>query len=197
LAPRNTNGTEIAYESQTQCSDVRPPARFWRVILDESECWNRVERAEHGVLSTVHPERGVDPVPVVFAVVNRVILVPVDTVKPKRSLNLARVANVARDPRCALLVEHYSADWSELWWVRVHALASVSASSSEPDPGWVHALADRYPQYRLPGAVTAVMVLRPTAVRGWAAGPGEDDAAADGPAGSPDDGRANGDQESP
>jgi PPOX class probable F420-dependent enzyme len=147
------------------------------VILDESECWTRVERARHGVLSTMHPERGVDPVPVVFAVVNRLIGVPVDTVKPKRSLSLGRMANVARDPRCALLLEHFSEHWSDLWWVRIHARASVPASSAEPDPVWVHALADRYPQYRRPGAVQAVMVLRPTKVSGWAGGTGDEDPA--------------------
>jgi PPOX class probable F420-dependent enzyme len=145
------------------------------VILDESECWTRVERARHGVLSTVHPERGVDPVPVVFAVLNGLIGVPVDTVKPKRSFNLGRGANVARDPRCALLVEHYSEDWSDLWWVRIHARASAPASSAEADPDWVHALADKYPRYRRPGAVLAVMVLRPTKVSGWAGGTGEED----------------------
>jgi PPOX class probable F420-dependent enzyme len=123
----------------------------------------------------MHPERGVDPVPVVFAVLNGLIGVPVDTVKPKRSLSLGRVANVARDPRCALLVEHYSEDWSDLWWVRVHARASPPASSAEPDPAWVHALAERYPPYRRPGAVLAVMVLRPTKVSGWAGEIGEGD----------------------
>jgi PPOX class probable F420-dependent enzyme len=125
------------------------------------------------VLSTVHAERGVDAVPVVYALVHGLIVVPVDTVKPKRSFRLGRMANVARDPRCVLLVDHYSENWSDLWWVRVHARASVAA----PEPGWVQALADRYPPYRAPGAVVAIMALQPTAIFGWsaeAAGAGRD-----------------------
>jgi PPOX class probable F420-dependent enzyme len=137
------------------------------VILHEQDCWARVEAARHGVLSTLHSERGVDAVPVVFAVVDRLVVIPVDAVKPKRTYNLGRLRNVARDPRCVLLVEHYTDDWSALWWVRIHGLASVP--SSEPDPIWVEALADRYPPYRAPGTVVSVLLVRPTAVTGWAA----------------------------
>jgi PPOX class probable F420-dependent enzyme len=126
--------------------------------------------ARHGVLSTVHDSRGVDAVPVVYAVVGDLIVVPVDTVKPKRRLDLGRLANLARDPRCVLLVEHYTDDWSELWWVRVHATASVSAPEGcGPASPWLSALATRYPQYQSPGAVAATVVLRPTTVTGWAA----------------------------
>jgi PPOX class probable F420-dependent enzyme len=138
------------------------------VTLDEQECWARVEQARHGVLATIHPERGVDTVPVVFAVVAGLIGLPLDTVKPKRHLQLTRMENVARDPRCVLLVEHYSDDWSELWWVRIHASASWSLTSG-PERIWVEAFSERYPQYRLPGTVAATMILRPTAVAGWAA----------------------------
>jgi PPOX class probable F420-dependent enzyme len=126
------------------------------------------------VLATVHPDRGADAVPVVFAVVGDRIVLPVDTVKPKRRPELGRMANVARDPRCVLLVEHYSEDWSQLWWVRIHGLASVerptAAGTSQLDPAWLSTLAERYPQYGAPGAIVAVMVLRPTLIRGWAAG---------------------------
>jgi PPOX class probable F420-dependent enzyme len=135
------------------------------VILDERECWARVEHARHGVLGTVHDGRGVDAVPVVFAVVDGLIVVPIDTVKPKRSTRLTRVANLARDPRCVLLVEHYADDWSQLWWVRIHALGSVLA----PEAAWLDALAVRYPPYRSPGAIMAMLVLRSTVVTGWAA----------------------------
>jgi PPOX class probable F420-dependent enzyme len=145
------------------------------VRLDERECWARLKQARHGVLTTTHPERGTDAVPVVFAVVEGLIGVPVDTVKPKQRLGLARLANTARDPRCALLADHYAEDWSRLWWVRVHAQASVPGPDPEswpsPDPVWVEALAARYRQYASPGTITAVMVLRPTALAGWAARP--------------------------
>ena len=134
-------------------------------VLEPTECWVRVEAARHGVLGTVHPGRGVDAVPVVYAVVDGRIVVPVDTVKPKRHLRLGRLANLAQDPRCVLLVEGYADDWSQLWWVRIHATASPPA----PPSPWLDALAARYPQYRSPGAVAAAVVLQPTEVTGWAA----------------------------
>lgn len=142
-------------------------------VLGETECWARVQAARHGVLSTVHADRGVDAVPVVYAVVDRLIIMPVDTVKPKRHLRLGRLANLRRDPRCVLLVEHYTDDWSQLWWVRIHAAASLPAPSqpetATPAAVWLDALAERYPQYRSPETVAATVVLRPTAVTGWAA----------------------------
>jgi PPOX class probable F420-dependent enzyme len=142
-----------------------PYAILSTVTLDEAECWVRLNQARHGVLSTLHEERGVDLVPVVFAVVNGQIVVPVDTVKPKRHLALTRLANIANDHRCALLVDWYADDWSQLWWVRVHA----SAERSTDHHLWAEALAARYPQYRQPGSVAAALVLTPTAVKGWSA----------------------------
>jgi hypothetical protein len=140
------------------------------VTLDEPECWVRVQAALHGVLATVHPVRGVDAVPVVYAVVDGFIVVPVDTVKPKRHLALGRLANLEGDRRAVLLIEHYQEDWSELWWVRVHVTAPESGSLlQDPLPSWVRALAERYPQYRTPGTIAAAVALLPAAVTGWAA----------------------------
>ena len=93
--------------------------------LSRGEAWSRLRASDHGVLATVHPERGVDAVPVVFAVDGERILLPVDTVKPKSTTRLQRLANLADDPRCVLLVDHYDEDWSTLWWVRVHGTATV------------------------------------------------------------------------
>ena len=86
--------------------------------LDEDGCRQRFAGAQVAVLGTVHPERGVDLVPVVFAVVGDELHVPVDVVKPKASTRLQRLANIAADPRVSLLVDHRSDDWDELWWVR-------------------------------------------------------------------------------
>jgi PPOX class probable F420-dependent enzyme len=113
----------------------------------------------------VHPDRGVDAVPAVFVLDGHRIVVPVDTVKPKRTVELARLENVRRDPRCVLLADRYSDDWTQLWWVRVHGEARVV---EDPEP-WLAVLAERYPQYATPGSVASVLVLTPTVLRGWAA----------------------------
>jgi PPOX class probable F420-dependent enzyme len=134
--------------------------------LDEQRCWSLVAGARHGVLATVHDERGADAVPVVFGLLaGPRIVVPVDTVKPKRRTRLQRVINIERDPRCVLLVDHYEDDWERLWWVRVHATASESAVTS----GARDVLTTRYPRYGAPGALVSMLVLVPTAVTGWAA----------------------------
>lgn len=133
--------------------------------LSVEECWRRLEAARHGVLSTVHPERGVDAVPCVFARVGGNLVIPIDTVKPKRHQSLRRLTNIDFDRRCVLLVDHYEADWARLWWVRIHADAE---RADDPRP-WLAPLAARYPGYAGPGAVRTVLVLTPTAVAGWSA----------------------------
>ena len=80
----------------------------------------RLESHDHGILCTVHAERGVDAVPVAYAVDDDgYVGVPIDRVKPKASLRLQRERNLEADPRATLLVEHWDrSDWSRLWWVR-------------------------------------------------------------------------------
>ena len=91
----------------------------------------RLERADHGVLSTLHPTRGIDSVPVCFVVAGDVVGIPIDTVKPKRSTRLGRLRNLEADPRATLLVEHWDAeDWTALWWVRASLLAPRSTPTS-------------------------------------------------------------------
>ena len=55
--------------------------------------------------------------PVTFAVLGDIIVIAIDH-KPKRSMNLKRLRNIADNPRVSLLVDRYDDDWSQLWWVR-------------------------------------------------------------------------------
>lgn len=134
--------------------------------MNDAECWRRLEHARSGVLSTVHRDRGVDAVPVVFAVVGRTVAVPIDRVKAKRSTDLQRVRNVEHDPRCVLLVDNYDDDWSRLWWVRLHATGGLVEGDAEAASATA-ALAGRYPAYRDPDAIAAVLRLTPTRITGW------------------------------
>ncbi|MDN5893706.1 MAG: pyridoxamine 5'-phosphate oxidase family protein [Nocardioides sp.] len=141
--------------------------------LSSVEAMTRLRGESHGVLATIHPERGPAPQPVVYAV-DKVghLGVPIDRVKAKSSPRLQREANLAADPRGALLVEHWEAvDWSRLWWVRAD-LEHV------PDPpvAVVEALADRLattiPQYA-DRPFHRILVCRILRVRGWAATEGD------------------------
>lgn len=144
-------------------------------------CRRGLELADHGVLGTLHPERGADLVPVCFAVVGDLVGIPVDTVKPKASRVLQRTRNLAGDPRGVLLVEGWDpVDWSRLWWVRAHLLAAPA------DPTTRETLADRlrarYPAYRSED-VAELIVARITALTGWAASPAAGVLAGTGPGG--------------
>ncbi len=137
--------------------------------LSPDEARARLEAQVHGVLCTLHPDRGPDPQPVVFAVSSDGhVGVPIDRVKPKSSTRLQREANLAADPRGSLLVEHWETeDWSRLWWARAR-LEHV------PDPSdvLVDELADRLaqavPQYA-DKPFHRVLVCRIVDVTGWAA----------------------------
>ncbi|MBP6995248.1 MAG: pyridoxamine 5'-phosphate oxidase family protein [Phycicoccus sp.] len=137
--------------------------------LDETESWARLAAADHGVLATRHSERGVDVVPIVFAVDGDLLGIPVDTVKPKASTRLQRERNLAADPRATVLVEHWDAeDWSALWWVRAELRWEAT-----PPPATIEALTaglvSKYPAYA-GRPFASVLVLRSVAVVGWSAG---------------------------
>ncbi len=123
----------------------------------------------HGVLCTMHPDRGPDPQPVVYAIDEHGHLgVPIDSVKPKSSTRLQREENLSADPRAALLVEHWDPqDWSRLWWVRAH-LSFIA----DPSPAVVDGLAERLsravPQYA-GRPFHRIIVCRIVGVSGWAA----------------------------
>lgn len=137
--------------------------------LNEEQARARLGRHVHGVFCTLHPERGPDPQPVVYAVTaDGHVGVPIDKVKPKASSRLQREDNLAADPRGSLLVEHWDPeDWSSLWWVRadVEHLDDPPASVSDD-------LADRLartvPQYA-DKPFHRILVCRIVKITGWAA----------------------------
>jgi PPOX class probable F420-dependent enzyme len=137
--------------------------------LAEDEARARLVGHDHGVLCTVHAERGVDAVPVAYVVDgDGFVGVPIDLVKPKASLRLQRERNLAADPRAALLVEHWDRDdWSRLWWVRAE-LRWDGDAGADRERALAAGLAQRYPQYR-DQPFERVLVLRIVGLTGWAA----------------------------
>ena len=136
--------------------------------LSEDESWERVTASRHGVFGTVHPERGVDLVPVVYAVGDdRMIFIPVDTMKAKASTRLQRLENLRHDPRCTLLVDFYGDDWSRLWWVRLNGRGREA--NVDETQRFTTLLADRYSQYAGGDGIVGGVVLTPAAVTGWKA----------------------------
>jgi len=126
----------------------------------------RLSQHDHGVLCTVHPTRGTDVVPVVYAIADDILGIPIDDVKPKGSSRLQRERNLEADPRATLLVEHWnSTDWSKLWWVRAE-LEWISSPSTESVSEVTNALATKYAQYRNK-PFSRVLVFQVKGIIGW------------------------------
>jgi PPOX class probable F420-dependent enzyme len=140
--------------------------------LDPAEQRARLAAAPVARLATLRPEGAPRLVPITFVLVDEVICSAVDDVKPKRSTRLARLADVERDPRVGLLVDHYAADWSTLWWVRVDGVAGIRTGGALYDRA-VAALVRKYPPYATTPPTGPVLVIEPTRWTGWSAAPAE------------------------
>jgi len=108
--------------------------------------------ARRAVLATIAPDGRPRLVPICFAFDAEppTLYTPIDD-KPKRNddpLALARVRDIAADPRVTVLVDHWDEDWSGLAWLRGEGVAALL----EPEVGAEHAAAvtalrAKYPQY--------------------------------------------------
>ena len=138
--------------------------------LTEEAAMTLLAAHDHGVLCTLHADRGIDAVPVVYVKdADSYVGVPVDRVKPKSSLRLQREHNLEADDRATLLIEHWDRDdWSQLWWVRAE-LRWQSTPDDDRDVTLAAELSRRYPQYQVDQPFARVLVLRIVSVTGWAA----------------------------
>ncbi len=125
--------------------------------MDGGEMRRRVGEARSAVLSTVTSEGRPHAVPCCFVLTGDVVYSAVDA-KPKSTLALRRLDNLAANPAVCLLVDCYEDDWSQLWWIRVDGTARVLVDGDERDHA-LDLLAAKYHQYqetRPPGPVIAI-----------------------------------------
>ena len=125
----------------------------------------RVGEARSGVLSTVTAEGRPHAVPCCFVLEGEVVYSAVDA-KPKSTLALRRLDNLAANPEACLLVDCYDDDWSKLWWVRVDCAGRVLTDGDERDRA-LDLLAAKYPQYRSARPPGPVIALDLIAWRSW------------------------------
>jgi PPOX class probable F420-dependent enzyme len=88
-------------------------------------------------------------VPIVFALLGEDTVVTAVDHKPKRTLALRRLQNIAENPAISLLADEYRDDWDALWWARADGLARVVGPEQEPELRAlaIDALVARYVQY--------------------------------------------------
>jgi len=137
--------------------------------VDPEEMRRRVATKRSGTLATMGPDGRPHLVPFVFALKGDTLYWAVDD-KPKRSKDLQRLRNIERDPRVSVLFDHYSDDWSDLWWVRVKGTARILSRGEERERA-VKALRGKFPHYREQPLEDAVVAIDIEGWMGWSATP--------------------------
>jgi PPOX class probable F420-dependent enzyme len=155
--------------------------------MDAQAVRTRFDAARVAHLATASAQARPHLVPITFARLDDATLVTAIDHKPKRTNALRRLANVSVNPAVAVLVDHYSDDWAELWWARADGRAAVvyrdvdSARDADAmhrqvdsarHTAAVRALSGRYEQYRQRPPVGPVIFVAVARWSGWAADAG-------------------------
>ena len=122
-------------------------------------------------LAVIDDEGVPEVMPIVFARVGTCLFSPIDG-KPKKSGRLARLRYIERCPQVGLVIDRYAADWRELWWIRISALATIAVGRHPVWDAAVAALTCKYPQYRttpLFEGEPTLICFEPVTMRSWAA----------------------------
>lgn len=139
--------------------------------MTEAQARQLLAEARVARLAT-HGAHGPLIVPICFVLDGDTLYSVVDE-KPKRTRALRRLAEVRRDPAVAVLADHWSEDWSQLWWVRADGQARVLEPASREDtPERERATAmlrSRYPQYATHALDGPVLAVEVAAWRWWSA----------------------------
>jgi PPOX class probable F420-dependent enzyme len=135
--------------------------------MDDQTMRERVAGARVGRLATIDPDGRAHLVPIVFVLDGDTLFTAVDA-KPKRSRRLRRIENARERPDVTVLVDHYDADWSRLWWVRLRGRARVLDDGDEAE--WaLRLLAEKYEQYRTDPPGPPVLAIDIDEWRSWQA----------------------------
>lgn len=108
-------------------------------------------------------------IPVCFACDGRRIYSALDA-KPKRGrlADLRRVRNIRANPQASLVIDHYEADWSRLWYLLVSGTAELIAAGDEHSTA-LALLRAKYPQYRAMALDdNPIIRITPQRAVGWA-----------------------------
>lgn len=117
-------------------------------------------------LATINQDGSPHQVPIVFTWLDGCFWSPVDG-KPKQNSQLKRIRNIETNSRASLIIDKYSDDWSQLWWIRADLQISIiliNDTSMEMHDSAIKAvthLERKYPQYEH----TPVLANPPTLLR--------------------------------
>ena len=107
-------------------------------------------------------------IPFCFACDGRSIYSALDA-KPKSGnlRGLRRVRNILENPRVSVVIDHYEAEWSKLWYLLVQGHAELLEPSAEQADA-LTLLRAKYPQYReMDLENNPVIKITPERATGW------------------------------
>jgi PPOX class probable F420-dependent enzyme len=139
--------------------------------MDAAEARQSFSTATVARMATVGPGGTPHLVPIVFALIAENTVVTAVDHKPKRTLALRRLANIAANPAVSLLADEYGDDWDALWWARADGRARVVGTEQEPALRElaIDALVARYVQYAQRRPSGDLIVVEVQRWSGWRA----------------------------
>ena len=136
------------------------------------DAWGFVERARVARLATADRNAAPHVVPVVFAVVDGKIYVPVDGKQKKDIERLKRLDNIRENAQVSFLVDHYEDDWAKLGFALIFGSAAIIHADTDTAAYEKAAelLREKYAQYRGPITIHAWMIeITPHRAASWGA----------------------------
>ncbi|MEV5648971.1 TIGR03668 family PPOX class F420-dependent oxidoreductase [Nocardia sp. NPDC052254] len=135
--------------------------------LDPGVALTRLRSARVARLATADESGRPHLVPVTFALSpDGSLLVTAVDGKPKSTMALRRLRNIAVRPRVSVLADHYDEQWAQLWWVRADGIATIRTGTDRNAPiDWLLA---KYPQYQDDAPRGPVIAIELDEVTGWA-----------------------------
>jgi PPOX class probable F420-dependent enzyme len=127
----------------------------------------RVAKAPVGRLATVRPGGRPHIVPVTFFLDGDEIASAIDH-KRKTTTDLERLRNIEANPVVSVLIDHYEAEWSRLWWVRADGDARIVTSGKRRERA-VAGLVEKYAPYRETAPQGSVIVIAVSRWSSWTA----------------------------
>jgi PPOX class probable F420-dependent enzyme len=137
------------------------------VKLSDDEARRLLGGSRVARLGTADPGGRPHLVPVTFVLDGDAVYIAIDH-KPKTTVNLKRLRNIARNPSVSVLADHYEEDWSMLWWARADGRATVLEPGGEASERPVDLLVAKYEQYKEARPAGPVIVIEVTSWTGWA-----------------------------
>ncbi len=125
-----------------------------------------VNRQPVGRLATADVKGQPHVIPVCFVYHSEAFYVAIDE-KPKQTLKLKRLRNIAENPQVALVIDVYSEDWSQLAWLMVQGTAIVW-ERGDKYPEVLAALRQKYrPYQQMALAERPLIEISPERILSW------------------------------